>query len=95
MRSSSTAVAGTSSGYEIRRAARARMFIELHYTSGRQFLVNVDTIAGVEINGTAEKGCVVTLTTFDDDGGPRYETVRETYNEIMRRLGHAGLVVMG
>lgn len=71
------------------------MFLLLHYTSepGREFLVNVNVIAGIEINGTAEKGSVLTLTTPDKDGEPKYETVREPLDEIGRLLHNAGLVI--
>lgn len=70
------------------------MFLKLHYTSepGREFLINANVIAGVEINGTEDKGSVLTLTTLDKDGEPKYETVREKYDDIKRWLFNSGLM---
>lgn len=73
------------------------MFLKLTYTSepGREFLVNVSVIAGVEINGTEDKGSVLTLTTESGHvGEPRYECVRERFDEIERRLYNAHLIVI-
>lgn len=68
-------------------------FLRLHYASnigacerGRAFLINAAIIAGVEVNGTPEKGCVLTLTTVDKDGESKVETVLETFDEIERML---------
>jgi hypothetical protein len=76
------------------------VFLKLHYTSepGREFLVNVNTIAGVEINGTEDKGCVLTLTLPEWDGErgcnvPKFECVRERFDDIERRLHNAGLLI--
>ena len=65
------------------------MFLKLHYTSepGREFLINTNVIAGVEINGTLDKGSVLTLTTPDKDGEPKYECVRERFDDIATMLG--------
>jgi hypothetical protein len=71
------------------------MFLSLHYTSepGREFMINVAALAGIEINGTEDKGCVLTLMYPDKDGEPKYETVRETFAEIQLRLLNSGLMV--
>jgi hypothetical protein len=80
---------------ELRIVEELPVFLKLHYTSepGREFLINVAAIAGIEINGTPDKGCVLTLTTPDKDGEPKYETVRETFEEIERALAVAGLML--
>jgi hypothetical protein len=71
------------------------MFLRLHYTAepGREFLVNVSSIAGVEINGNKYKGSVLTLTTLDTEGEQRYETVQESFDEICRWLNANGLLI--
>lgn len=69
------------------------MFLRLHYKeSGREFLVNVNAIAGVEINGTAYQGSVLTLTVMDEDGEQRYEIVKESFDEICRWLNACNLM---
>ena len=58
-------------------------FLKLHYKEGgREFLINAAIIAGVEINGTFEKGSILTLTTLDAKGEQKYETAEETFTEI-------------
>lgn len=58
-------------------------FLKLHYReSGKAFLINTAVIAGVEVNGPADNGCVLTLTTVDEEGQQRYEQVRESFEEI-------------
>jgi hypothetical protein len=71
------------------------MFLKLHYTSepGREFLVNVSAIAGVEINGTPDKGCVLTMKYPDKEGDPKYECVREKFEDIERALSVADLML--
>ena len=72
------------------------MFIKLHYKeSGRQFLVNVNAIDGIEINGTPDQGCVLTIASVDGvDGGKRsHESVAERFDEIERTLSNAGLML--
>lgn len=74
------------------------MFLKLHYKdSGREFLINTNVIAGVEMNGTEEQGCVLTLTLPQWDGErgcdvQKYETVREPFDELTRLLGNVGLM---
>lgn len=59
-------------------------FIRLHYReSGREFLINPAVIAGVEINGTTEEGCVLTLTYVGGaEGEQKCEVVKEAFDEI-------------
>lgn len=69
------------------------MFLRLHYKeSGREFLVNVNAIDGIEINGQPDLGCVLTIASVQ--GGERsYEIVSETFNEIARWLHNASLMI--
>lgn len=71
------------------------MFLKLHYASEpfREFLVNIDVIAGVEINGMPDNGSVLTLTTIDEDGDQCCECVRETFEDIARALSNARLMI--
>lgn len=68
------------------------MFLRLHYTSGRPFLVNSEWVAGIEANGTEGRGCVLTMMRYDADGTQKYECVKETLNEISGMLGIATTV---
>lgn len=66
-------------------------FLKLHYSkSGQEFLINTAVIAGVEINGTPDKGCVLTLTIQDTNGMQRDEQVKETFEELERALCSEG-----
>jgi hypothetical protein len=68
------------------------MFLKLHYKeSGREFLVNINAIDGIEINGSVEHGCVLTIASIQ--GGERaHETVAETFQDIERWLLNARLM---
>lgn len=70
------------------------MFLKLHYKdSGREFLVNVNAIDGIEINGTVRQGCVLTIAAVTGAGGERsHEIVRETFDDICRWLHNARLM---
>jgi hypothetical protein len=69
-------------------------FLKLHYSkSGQEFLINTAVIAGVEINGLPENGCVLTLTITDSDGKQRDEQVKETFEDLERVLCSQGISV--
>lgn len=68
------------------------MFLRLHYKSGTEFLVNVNAIDGIEINGTIEQGCVLTIASVQ--GGERcHEEVLETFTQISCWLNARNLMV--
>jgi hypothetical protein len=68
-------------------------FLKLHYREGgREFLINTYAIAGIEINGKPESGCVITLVSVDQKGEPRHEVVSETLEEIERMLSRLNLL---
>jgi hypothetical protein len=69
------------------------MFLKLRYSStGREFFVNVNAIDGIEINGTMEQGCVLTLATVVKEVRA-HEVVLETFDQIERALWNAGMVI--
>jgi hypothetical protein len=71
------------------------MFLKLHYKeSGNPFMVNVNAIDGIEINGTMENGCVLTIAAVAgvDEGKRSFETVLETFEDLERRLWNSQLI---
>lgn len=68
------------------------MFLKLHYkSSGQPFLVSILAIDGIEINGTMEQGCVLTIST-EVKGERAHEVVSETFEQIEEWLRDANLM---